>query len=148
MTRTESVVSSRPKAGPAASRNHTISSGLRRMSRRGALIVPILLALMAPAAPALAAAPTSGYTQEPNAPTTTPKSGTAPSKSSSKPSTGSAAPSTSSSAPTTTTATPSNSTLPFTGLDLRWIVGGGLLLLAAGLSIRLTQRRQRGGIGR
>jgi hypothetical protein len=32
--------------------------------------------------------------------------------------------------------------LPFTGLDLRWIIGAGVLLVGAGLSLRMTQRRQ------
>lgn len=152
MTRTESVVSSRPQVGPSASGNHASSgfsgAGLRRTTRRIALIVPMALALMAPAAPTLAAEPTSGYKEGSPAPKTAPKSGTAPSESSSKPSSGASAPSSSSAAPTTTSASPSTSTLPFTGLDLRWIVGGGLVLLAAGLSIGLTQRRQRGGVGR
>jgi hypothetical protein len=38
--------------------------------------------------------------------------------------------------------------LPFTGLDLRWVIGAGALLLAAGLSLRFTQRRQRHDLGR
>src|SRR5947199_289705 len=40
------------------------------------------------------------------------------------------------------------STLPFTGLDLRWTIAIGLLLIAAGGSIVLMQRRQRRGTGR
>jgi pentapeptide MXKDX repeat protein len=35
------------------------------------------------------------------------------------------------------------STLPFTGLDLRWIVGAGLLLLGLGFSILCVQMRSR-----
>jgi len=35
------------------------------------------------------------------------------------------------------------SALPFTGLDLRWDIGLGLILLAAGLSIVAAQRRHR-----
>lgn len=39
--------------------------------------------------------------------------------------------------------------LPFTGLDLRWVVGMGLLLiLAGGISLRVVRRRERHGIGR
>ncbi len=43
---------------------------------------------------------------------------------------------------TTVTATPepTKSTLPFTGLNLTWVVVAGLLLLGAGLSIRLALR--------
>jgi hypothetical protein len=33
--------------------------------------------------------------------------------------------------------------LPFTGLDLRWTVGAGLLLLGAGGSIMVMQGRRR-----
>lgn len=39
--------------------------------------------------------------------------------------------------------------LPFTGLDLRWVVGMGLLLiLGGGISLRVVRRRERHGIGR
>jgi hypothetical protein len=37
------------------------------------------------------------------------------------------------------------SSLPFTGYDLRWTVGFGLLLMGAGASIVVVQRRQRRG---
>ncbi len=37
----------------------------------------------------------------------------------------------------------STKTLPFTGFDLRWTVGIGLLLVAMGFSIVTVQRRQR-----
>jgi hypothetical protein len=119
--------------------------------RRGLLILPVVLALgLAPVAPALAAgSATNGYGpgNEPNKPATTPKSGTSPSKSSKTPTTpsSSTAPSTASSAPATSTqpAKASASTLPFTGFDLTWSVGVGLLLIGAGGSIMVMQRRQR-----
>jgi hypothetical protein len=38
--------------------------------------------------------------------------------------------------------------LPFTGFDLRWTIGGGVLLIAMGLSLVTAQRRQRRGTGR
>jgi uncharacterized membrane protein len=39
--------------------------------------------------------------------------------------------------------------LPFTGLDLRWVVGAGvLMLLLGGVSLRVVARRERHGIGR
>jgi len=52
-------------------------------------------------------------------------------------------------APTTSTApsTEKASTLPFTGFDLRWDIGFGLLLTISGFSIVLRQRRQRRGRG-
>ncbi|HLI33164.1 MAG TPA: hypothetical protein VKU89_10570 [Solirubrobacteraceae bacterium] len=44
---------------------------------------------------------------------------------------------------TTTTTTPqaTKSSLPFTGLNLAWLVGAGVLLLGIGASIRLAARR-------
>jgi uncharacterized membrane protein len=39
--------------------------------------------------------------------------------------------------------------LPFTGLDLRWVVGAGLLLIAAGgVSLRVLRRHERHDSGR
>jgi hypothetical protein len=57
-------------------------------------------------------------------------------------------PATASSAPTTTTSPAKAGSLPFTGFDLRWTVGGGLLLVCAGGSIMVMQRRQRRDSGR
>lgn len=49
----------------------------------------------------------------------------------------------------TTTTTATAKELPFTGLDLRWVVGFGLLLiLAGGGSLWVLRRRERHGIGR
>jgi hypothetical protein len=122
----------------------------RRGVRRGSVALSVALALMLPASPALAQTTgTSGYKQEPPKPTTTttPKSGTAPSKESTTPTT--TTPKAATEPATTTTPThavsPSESKLPFTGLNLSWVVSAGLLLLAAGLSIRVVQRRQRYG---
>jgi hypothetical protein len=121
-----------------------------QISRR-LLALSAVLALTLFATPALAAnTGTSGYYNTPPKPS--PASGTGPSRETSKPRNTSGAPSGTSTTPTGTTSpsTPasSRSTLPFTGLDLRWIVGIGVLLLGAGLSIRVTQRRQRQGLGR
>jgi uncharacterized membrane protein len=117
----------------------------RRITRRELLALPAALALLAPATPALAQTTTSttgtsGYNQKPPTPTTkteptkeakkeaepskettTPKAATEPSQSASEPST-------------------KASTLPFTGLNLAWVIGVGALLLGAGLSIRLALR--------
>ncbi|HEY7961064.1 MAG TPA: hypothetical protein VID29_03995 [Solirubrobacteraceae bacterium] len=109
------------------------------MSRR-LLALPVALALMT-ASPALAVETgTSGYNQTPPKPS----NGTGPSKETAKPKTTS--PSTSVTPSTSTT--PSHATLPFTGLDLRWVLAAGVLLMGAGLSIRVVQRRQGGDLGR
>lgn len=155
MTRTDGVVSNRPHAAAAASisqmsRGGSARRGRRRIARRELLALPVALALMVPAAPAFAqtsSTGTSGYSQKPPTPTTTTeaKKETAPSKESTTPKTTTTSPTTTTptvtTAPTTTTTTtPKASTLPFTGLNLTWVVGAGVLLLAAGLSIRLAQR--------
>lgn len=41
----------------------------------------------------------------------------------------------------TTTAAPAKSSLPFTGLNLAWLVGAGVLLLGLGVSLRVAIRR-------
>ncbi|MGA9313221.1 MAG: hypothetical protein WBV77_01190 [Solirubrobacteraceae bacterium] len=125
----------------------------RRRTVRGLLALPLALMLIAPGT-ALAAEPTSGYSQTTPAPTTTtaptPKQETAPTKTSSTPKETPASgtepaktsePAKSSTEPTATTAA---KTLPFTGLNLTWIVIGGVLLVAMGASILLTQRRRQG----
>jgi hypothetical protein len=106
------------------------------------MILPVVLALAlvtaAPAFAATATTPTTGYSKpEPNTPTL--NSGTSPSKATKTPA------KTVSPATTSSTATkPAKaSTLPFTGFDLRWTVGAGLLLVCAGGSIMVMQRRQR-----
>jgi hypothetical protein len=155
MTRTDSMVLSRPQTAGAASLSGEVSeldrgARRRRAARRGLLALPAAaLALALPVTPALAQTTkaTSGYGENAPAPTTkpSPKSGTAPSKEATAPkeaTTPKAAeePATTTTTPTTT-ASPSTSKLPFTGLDLRWVLAAGLLLLGAGLSIRLVQRR-------
>jgi hypothetical protein len=164
MTRTDSMVSSGPQTAGAAtigSELHDDRARSRRVARRALLAVPLALAVAIPA-PALAQTETtntttnatSGYGSKPPVTTTTePKSGTAPSKEATTPK---SAPEPTNTTPATTTPTTTTapaktgvspaaeSKLPFTGLDLRWVVGAGLLLLAGGLSLRLTQRRSAG----
>ena len=145
MTQTDSMVPSRPQTADAASFSGEIparhsGARARRAARRGAFALPaVALALAVPAAPALAQTGTSGYNQKPPTPntTSTPKSGTAPSKETTTPKT---SPEPVTTTPTTSTS-PSQSSLPFTGLNLTWVVAAGLLLLAGGLSIRVMQRR-------
>jgi hypothetical protein len=134
MTRTDVVASSRPQAVGAASMRMGSPRALRRL-----LVLPFALLLaLALVAPTTALAATtsekSGYSQK--APE--PKSGTSPSKEATTPAKA-VAPSTASSVPTTE----SSKTLPFTGFDLRWTVGIGLLLMGVGFSIVTVQRRQR-----
>ncbi len=139
-----------PQQANATSIVRASSRGRRTM--RGLLALPLALMLIAPGT-ALAAEPTSGYSQTTPAPTTTttptPKQETAPTKTSSTPKetpaksgvepAKTAEPAKSSTEPTATTAA---KTLPFTGLNLTWIVIGGVLLVAMGASILLTQRRR------
>jgi hypothetical protein len=105
---------------------------------------------------AFAANSTTGYNQTPPSTTgynqTPPSAGTSPSKEKSTP-TKTTAPTTTSSAPAagtspTTTKSAKASTLPFTGFDLRWTIGIGLLLMGAGFWIVTVQRRHRRDTGR
>jgi hypothetical protein len=153
MTRTDSVVSSGPRTAGASSFNGKFSRRPRRLRRRGIalrwlLALPLALALMVPAGTAIAqgSSGTSGYKQEPPKPKTStePKSGTAPAKAKTTPTTTTTPKPAVEPAPAKAAATPTESKLPFTGLDLRWIVGAGLLLIAAGLTLRFAAaRRQR-----
>jgi uncharacterized membrane protein len=120
---------------------------------RKLVVLPVALALTMALVPATALAAEedlSGYnktttttttttpTTTPSSTTPTPTTGTSPSKEESTPAK-TTAPETSSTEPTAKKA----STLPFTGFDLRWTIGAGVLLLAMGLSIVGVQRRQR-----
>lgn len=123
------------------------ADSIRRHPRRGLLrsLLAALAALAlvaALAAPALAAEPTSGYTN-----TTTAKKEVLPTKTTTTPK--------KEVEPTTTTTTPTKtleptattakvSTLPFTGLNLTWVVVLGLAMVCAGGSIVIVQRRHRG----
>jgi hypothetical protein len=142
MTRTNVMASSRPQAAEAAAER----SGSSRVRRR-LVILPVILALgLAPVASALAAEPAATGYNNSGAKKPTPASGTSPSKSTKTPTTTPAktvAPATTSSATPTTTQTAKASTLPFTGFNLTWTVGGGLLLVCAGGSIMVMQRRGR-----
>jgi cytoskeletal protein RodZ len=149
MTRTDVMASSRPQtpAAPMSRRSSTV---------RALVALPIVLlmalALLAPGT-AVAAEETSPYSQTPTTPAptttpttpaTTPTTGTSPSKEEGTPTT---------STPKETTPTTSSSpakeavakTLPFTGFDLRWSFGIGLVLMGAGFSIVMMQRRRREG---
>jgi uncharacterized surface anchored protein len=157
MTRTDVMASSRPR-NPGVAPSGTGSSTILRALRVLPVALLFALAVLLPSA-AVAAEGTSGYgyNQEPNKPstttttttspattttTTTPKTGTLPSKESEKPTTPSSQTEPEkTSSPTSTKA----STLPFTGFDLRWDIGFGVVLLGAGFSILAMQRRQRRG---
>jgi uncharacterized surface anchored protein len=156
MTRTDVVASSRPRRTIAAPNRKGSPGALRKL-----VVLSLALALMAlvPATALAAEEPLSGYNKTTTTTTTTtppptttptttpattptPTTGTSPSKESSTP-TKTTAPETSSTEPTSEPAAKKASTLPFTGFDLRWTIGAGLLLLAMGLSIVMVQRRQR-----
>jgi len=156
MTRTDDVASNRSRKQGTT----RLRAGLRRAWQTLA-VVPVVLvlgALLTPAS-ALAAESTSGYSQTAPTPKTsttpttqapTPTSGTSPSKEKEKSTPEATAPA-KETAPTTSTS-PSTSTskaatLPFTGLDLRWSVAIGVLLLGLGFSILAVQRRERGRSG-
>ncbi len=115
----------------------------RRTMRRGLLALPLALVLMVGGAgTALAAEPTSGYSQTSPAPKTTPtpKGEAAPTNTSSTPSKETKAETPSSGVEPTATSTTKASTLPFTGLDLRWVILAGVLLVGMGASIVLVGR--------
>ena len=78
--------------------------------------------------------------------TPTPTTGTSPSKESSTPEKTTAPAKTSEPDKTSDQHERRSATsLPFTGFDLRWTIGLGLLLMAMGFSIVVVQRRQRRG---
>ncbi len=147
MTRTDVMASSRPHTADAAPTRRGSTVGLRRLV---ALPVALLLAvaLVAPTT-ALAATSTSkenGYSQ--TAPAPKPESGTSPAKENSTPTKENSTP-TKAVAPATGSAPAETAkTLPFTGFDLRWTLGLGVLLMAAGFSIVGVQRRHRRDTGR
>ena len=141
MTRTDVMASSRPQAQGAS----RMSGGSSRAWRRLIVLPVILLLAVALMAPASAGAETttnkeglSGYEKKPEE-----KSGTSPSKETSTPEKKESSPPTSTSSTAPESEAAKSSTLPFTGFDLRWTIGMGLLLVGAGFSIITVQRRQR-----
>jgi uncharacterized surface anchored protein len=150
MTRTDVVASSRPLKTIAAPKRKGSLSASRKL-----VVLSLALALMAlvPATALAAEEGLSGYNKTTTTTTTTtpattpattptPTTGTSPSKEESEPAK-TTAPETSSTEPTSEPTAKKASTLPFTGFDLRWTIGAGVLLLAMGLSIVTVQRRQR-----
>jgi hypothetical protein len=146
MTRTDVMASSGPRTPRAASTRRGSPGFLRGLSVLPVALLLLALALLVPST--AAAESTSGYSQEPTKPTTTPSKGTSPSEETKKATTTPAK----ETVPATTSTTPTTSekatTLPFTGFDLRWDIGFGLLLMGAGFSIVVMQRRQRRQRGR
>jgi hypothetical protein len=138
MTRTDVMASSRPQTAGVAPKRTGSSRILRRLA-----VLPVLALLglaLVPGAAFATGETKSSYGTEPST-KTTPATGTLPSKEEAKPTT---TPS-NEAAPTTTTSPTGEkaTTLPFTGFDLRWDVGFGVLLILAGFSIVAVQRRQR-----
>jgi hypothetical protein len=155
MTRTDVMASSRPQTPAAAS-----SKGRSPLSARRSLLacaVALAMALLAMPGAALAAEGTSTYGQTPSTPTTTPSTptttpstptttptpttGTSPSKETEKPA-GKEEPAKTSGTTPSASSPEKASTLPFTGLDLRWVAALGVLLIGAGFLLLATQRRR------
>ena len=139
MTRTDVMASSRPQTAGVALKSK--GSGISRRISIVTAALLLALVLVLPSTASAAGESTSGYNQKPNTPTT----GTSPSKETKTPTTPSKepSPSTTTSSPAPSTEAQKASTLPFTGFDLRWSLGVGLLLMGAGFSIVVIQRRQR-----
>ena len=142
--------------------NNTRPSRSQRVLVGRPLVLSLAIALIAPSAIALGQT-TTGYNQTPPAPktettkteTTPAKAEVAPTKTETTTAKHEAAPTKTSTTPTTTqeakptttettTTAPRAKALPFTGLDLRWVILGGVFLLGAGLSIVFVQRGRRG----
>jgi hypothetical protein len=140
MTRTDVMASSRPQTPGAAPMNK------RSSTVRALVALPIVLlmalALLAPGT-AVAAEETSGYNQTPTTPAPTPTTGTSPTKSSEEPTKTTSTPKETTPTSSTSPAKETAKTLPFTGFDLRWSFGIGLVLMGAGFSIVMMQRRRR-----
>jgi|HubBroStandDraft_2_1064218.scaffolds.fasta_scaffold54949_1 hypothetical protein len=153
MTSTDVEAAHRPQAAGTEAKRTGSSRAARRL-----MILPVavllVIALATTSFAATSTQPLNGYGGQ-----TTPKpgSGTSPSKSTKTPTSktpaattpaNEPAPATSSSVPTTTTTPTKVGSLPFTGFNLSWTVGGGLLLVAMGFSIVVVQRRQGRDSGR
>ena len=134
MTRTDVVASSRPQTAGRIAKGSP-----RAWRRRLALPLALLLAmaLLVPAA-ALAASGTTGEGLSTYNETKT--------TSSAAPEPAQAAAPSSAAAPAKEL--PKTSTLPFTGLNLGNVIVVGILLMGAGFSIVVVQRRRAGGVGR
>jgi hypothetical protein len=149
MTRTDVMASGRPQTARGALIRRGLPSGLRRLPVLSlALLLATALAVPTAAFAAGSTGKENGYSQ--TAPTPKGSTGTSPAKEKST-ATKTVAPTTTGAAPTTSAPSAEAakaSTLPFTGLDLRWTLGVGLLLMAAGFSIVSVQRRHRRDVGR
>src|SRR6476661_8359674 len=146
MTRTDVVASSRPQATGTTPTTRT------RGAFRGGWLLPVALSVAALALPsaALAAEGTTGYGQTPSTPTTTPSTTPTTTPATTPAPTTTAAKETTPSketSPSKETAPSKATTPPFTGLDLRWTIAVGLLLMGAGFAIVGVQRRHRRGSG-
>jgi hypothetical protein len=133
MTRTDVMASSRPGTYATAGTARIGSRAWRSLSLLSVLAI-VAVGLIAPTG-ALAAGSsseaTSGYNQEPSKPST----GTSPSKETTTPTT-------TTEKAATVPAAESTKTLPFTGFDVRWSLAIGVLLMGAGCSIIVLQRRR------
>jgi cytoskeletal protein RodZ len=128
------------------------ATGRRRWGTAALGALALLVALLAIAPAVALAATTTGYSQTPPAPKTEPSTTTTAPKTTpakqevspkeEKETVAKTTPAPSHAMAPTTTARASR--LPFTGLDLRWLIVGGVLLVGSGLSIVVAQRSRRG----
>jgi hypothetical protein len=134
------MASSRPRTAGSEQSGIAAWRGRRVL----ALLAALLMLALTLAAPGVAVAAgtstegTSGYKQKPEEP----KTGTSPSKEEKS------TPASKEEPAASATPSPAKSgTLPFTGFDLRWTVAVGVVLMAAGFSIVIVQRRGRSRVG-
>ena len=135
MTRSDVMASSRTRTAATASKRRGSSSAPRALAFLS-LALLCAAALVAPATAVAASTGLTGYGQTPTTPTT-PTTKTTPTTSTEPTTT------TPTTTPTTAAKSEKASTLPFTGFDLRWTIGIGVLLIAMGGSIVLVQSRVR-----
>lgn len=141
-----------------APHNWRSATGRRRRGTVALGALALLGALLAIAPAIASAATTTGYSQTPPAPKTEPSTTTtAPKTTPAKttPAKQEVSPKEEKETVAKTTPAPSHamaptttaraSRLPFTGLDLRWLIVGGVLLVGSGLSIVVAQRARRRG---
>ncbi len=130
---------------PGRSQRHSAHRGLRLLIAALSLSIALLAFVAAPVLAVETSTTSStetGYSQKPKVPA---EKKVAPAKEEKAAPKNEVAP-----VKEAVTPAPAKATeLPFTGFDLRWVVGAGLLLIAVGgVSLGVMRRHERHGIGR